>query len=296
MGWMLVKPDKRYSVKADIRDLQADPWIQFQHKHYAWLGPMMAFVLPSLIAGLGWGDYSGGYFYAGACRLLFVHHSTFCVNSMAHFFGSHTYDDARTPKDHLLTAFVTLGEGYHNFHHEFPNDYRNGIRFFDYDPTKWLIKFASIFGLSWGLKEFPANEVMKGQILMLQKRLDREKAKLIYPGPIGSLPPYTWDDVKRQVREGTALVVIDGLIHDVTNFVEEHPGGVPFISAAIGQDATARFRGETGIYQHSNAARHLLTTFRVGRLVQDASPRSSSSAASSAFALPEMAAPKDKNQ
>lgn len=50
-----------------------------------------------------------------------VHHTTFCVNSVAHFFGDHTFDDERTPKDHFITALMTLGEGYHNFHHEFPN-------------------------------------------------------------------------------------------------------------------------------------------------------------------------------
>jgi len=120
MGWMLHKPDPKNKVKSDIRDLQADPMINFQHKHYAWFGPLMAFIFPTLVAGLFWGDYLGGYFYAGACRLLFVHHSTFCVNSLAHYFGAKSYDDARSPRDHILTAIVTLGEGYHNFHHEFP--------------------------------------------------------------------------------------------------------------------------------------------------------------------------------
>jgi stearoyl-CoA desaturase (Delta-9 desaturase) len=110
----------------------------------------MAIFLPTLVAGLGWGDYRGGYFFAGILRLVFVHHATFCVNSLAHFLGSSTYDDVHSPKDHIVTALVTLGEGYHNFHHLFAQgiwfdanlnqkDYRNGIRYFDYDPTKWLI-------------------------------------------------------------------------------------------------------------------------------------------------------------
>jgi len=266
MGWMLMKPDRKYKVKADIRDLQADPWINFQHTHYAWLGPFIAFVLPTLICGLGWGDYRGGYFYVGALRLLFVHHSTFCVNSVAHFFGSHTYDDDRTPRDHIVTAFLTLGEGYHNFHHEFPNDYRNGIRSYDYDPTKWLIKGCSLFGLTYNLKEFPQNEVAKGKLMMKQKQLDREKAKLRFPGPVASLPAMSWDTLRRKVREGQALVVVDGLVHDVTHFMDEHPGGVPLLQAVIGKDGTAHFRGETGVYRHSNAAKHLLTTFRVARL------------------------------
>jgi stearoyl-CoA desaturase (delta-9 desaturase) len=59
---------------------------------------------------------------------VFVHHATFCVNSLAHYIGSHTYADNHTPRDHFVTALMTLGEGYHNFHHEFPQDYRNAIR------------------------------------------------------------------------------------------------------------------------------------------------------------------------
>jgi stearoyl-CoA desaturase (delta-9 desaturase) len=273
MGWMLVKMPKEYRVQADIRDLQADPLLNFQHKFYLPLGLLMAFGVPTAICHFGWNDWMGGLFYVGICRLLFVHHSTFCVNSMAHFFGAHTYDDDRTPRDHLFTAFVTLGEGYHNFHHEFPNDYRNGIRFYDYDPTKWLILGCSLFGLTYNLKEFPANEVTKGQLTMQQKHLDREKAKLKYPGPIGQLPAMSWDLIRRKVREGQALVVVDGLVHDVANFLEEHPGGMKILQAAIGQDATSHFRGETGIYRHSNAARHLLTTFRVGRLEEDANEK-----------------------
>jgi len=260
--------EKEYKVKADIRDLQEDPMINFQHKHYGWLGPLMAFGVPTLVAGLLWGDFWGGFLYAGALRQVFVHHSTFCVNSVAHLLGSHTYDDERSPRDNLLTAFVTFGEGYHNFHHEFPNDYRNGIRWFDYDPTKWFITLWSLFGLTYQLKEFPHNEVAKGKIHMKQKKLDIQKAKLHYPPPITSLPEMTWEEIDARVhgKVPQLLVVYEGVVHDVTNFIREHPGGISLLRSAIGQDLTARFNGDTGIYKHSQAARHLLTTFRVARL------------------------------
>jgi len=156
--------------------------INFQHKNYLWMGLGMAFLVPTLIAGLLWGDYWGGFVYAGVCRLIFVHHSTFCVNSMAHYFGSHTYDDERTPRDHIFTALVTMGEGYHNFHHEFPNDYRNGIRPYDYDPTKWTIRLLSLFGLTYKLKEFPANEVAKGKLHMKQKKIRSRKGEINVSG------------------------------------------------------------------------------------------------------------------
>jgi len=266
MGWMIVKPDERYKVKADIRDLQADPMINFQHTNYLWMGLGMAFGVPCIVASLAWGDFWGGLVYAGFFRQVFVHHATFCVNSMAHYFGNFTYDDERTPRDHIFTALVTIGEGYHNFHHEFPNDYRNGIRFYDYDPTKWLIRGLSLFGLTYNLKEFPANEITKGKLHMRQKKLDVEKAQLMYPADIKSLPVWTWDDIKRKIQLGSLLVVVDDLVHDVSNFLPDHPGGVPLLKAAIGKDGTNMFNGNTGVYRHSNAARHLLTTFRVARL------------------------------
>jgi stearoyl-CoA desaturase (delta-9 desaturase) len=269
VGWMLFNPVNK--AKADIRDLQSDPIMNFQHTHYAWMGPGMAFIVPALIAHFGWNDFWGGLVYAGICRLIFVHHATFCVNSMAHYFGNHTYDDERSPRDHIITALVTIGEGYHNFHHEFPNDYRNGIRYFDYDPTKWLIRGLSLFGLTYNLKEFPANEIIKGKLQMQQKHLDLEKAKLMYPADIKSLPVWTWEDIKRKNEMSSSLVVVDGLVHDVSNFILDHPGGVQLIQCAIGKDATDMFNGTTKVYKHSQAARHLLTTFRVARLEEQES-------------------------
>jgi len=218
-----------------------------------------------VVAGVFWGDFWGGYIYAGVIRLVFVHHTTFCVNSVAHFFGSHTFDDARTPKDHFITALLTLGEGYHNFHHEFPNDYRNGIRTFDYDPTKWLIGSLNAVGLAFNLKTFPLNEINKGKINMKQKKLDIEKSKLTWPVDIKTLPKYSWNDIRSINQQGTQqLIVVDGFVHNVSGFIDSHPGGKGIMRACIGTDASRQFNGS--VYRHSNAARNLLSNFRVAVL------------------------------
>jgi stearoyl-CoA desaturase (delta-9 desaturase) len=265
LGWMLVKPNDLNYGEADVRDLKANRIVSFQHRYYPLLVLVMGFVLPTLVAGLGWGDWRGGYFYAAVCRLLFVHHTTFCVNSVAHYFGEHTYDDERTPKDHLVTALMTLGEGYHNFHHEFPNDYRNGIRWYDYDPTKWLIYLCSLVGLAYDLKEFPSNEIRKGQLNMKQKRLDEEKAHLQWGPPIEQLPEMTWEQVRDDVKnKQCALIVIDNVVHDVTEFLPRHPGGEGILRAVVGTDGSKSFHG--AVYKHSNAAKNLLSNFRVARL------------------------------
>jgi stearoyl-CoA desaturase (delta-9 desaturase) len=69
--------------------------------------------------------------------------------------GETPFDDKHTPRDHLVTALVTIGEGYHNFHHQFPMDYRNAIKWYQYDPTKWFIWVCQELGLASHLKVQP---------------------------------------------------------------------------------------------------------------------------------------------
>jgi len=262
IGWMLINRPRSRIGYADVADLDADPFVKWQHKNYAAIALFMAFGFPTLIAGLGWGDWRGGYFYAGVLRLVLVHHATFCVNSLAHYLGDTTFDDHHTPRDHFFTAFITMGEGYHNFHHEFPQDYRNAILNYQYDPTKWLIKLCSLVGLAYNLKKFPQNEVVKGQVYMVEKKVTKIKDGLNWGIPINKLPIYTWDEYQEKTKEGKAWVLIEGIIYDVGNFIEEHPGGPRYLKTALGKDVTTAFNG--AVYNHSNGARNLMSTMRVG--------------------------------
>ncbi|KAG1048422.1 hypothetical protein G6F43_009188 [Rhizopus delemar] len=264
-GWMLVKRPNNRIGYADVADLKADSVVAFQHRLYPYFALGMGFLFPTLVAGLGWGDFRGGFFYAAVARLVFVHHATFCVNSLAHYLGEASFDDHNTPRDHWITALATLGEGYHNFHHQFPQDYRNAIKYTQYDPTKWLIIVLSWFGLAYELKEFPSNEVSKGRIFMQEKKIREEKSKLFYGVPLKDLPVYTWEEFQSLVlNENKKWILIEGVLYDVKNFMKEHPGGVKYLSTAIGKDMTTSFNG--GIYNHSNGARNLLTSLRVGVL------------------------------
>lgn len=112
VGWMIWKPRRKIGY-ADTSDLENNPVVRWQHKHYIPLILIMGLIVPMAVAGLGWGDWRGGFFFAGAGRLLFVHHSTFCVNSLAHWLGDAPFDDKHTPRNHFITALVTNGEGYH---------------------------------------------------------------------------------------------------------------------------------------------------------------------------------------
>jgi stearoyl-CoA desaturase (delta-9 desaturase) len=86
-----------------------------------------------------WGDPWGGLFVAGFLRAAVMLQATFSINSLAHLVGKKRFDTRSSARDSMLTALVTFGEGYHSFHHRFPFDYRNGARWWRYDPSKWLI-------------------------------------------------------------------------------------------------------------------------------------------------------------
>ena len=217
-----------------------------------------------------WGDYWGGYFVVGVARLVFVHHSTFCVNSLAHWAGSAEYTDGHTARNSIITALVTLGEGYHNFHHEFPSDYRNGVEWWQYDPTKHFIYAASLLGLAYDLQEFPASEIVKGQLQMKQKALDARKERLFWGPNPDSLRVLTRAEFdKACAAEGKVWVIIDGFVVDLAKWAPDHPGGREIIEGQVGKDATAYFKGESGVaggYKHSNAARNMVQTLRVARI------------------------------
>jgi len=220
--------------------------------------------LPHRRGGIFWGDWAGGYFFAGILRLVFVHHSTFMVNSLAHYLGTSSYADNHTPRDSVITAVLTLGEGYHNFHHEFPNDYRNAIRFYQYDPTKWTIKALSYIGQTYDLKKFPENEVQKGQIQMHEKKIKKMKQGVDWGLAADELPIVSKDVFNELLREGYKLVIVSEIVHDVTEFMGEHPGGKAILENMVGKDATRQFNG--GVYEHSNGAHNLLSQMRIGRI------------------------------
>jgi len=266
LGWMIQKQHMGEIGFADISDLHRDKMIMWQHKYYPFIAITVGIIIPTLIAGL-WGDMAGGFFYACMWRMVFVHHATFCVNSLAHWWGDKTYSDFHTAFDSVITAVLTLGEGYHNYHHEFPSDYRNGIRFYHYDPTKWLVKFLSYFGLTYNLRMMETNEIEKAKIQMQQRAIDKESASLY--GPEHPLPSLSWDDIKQRVTKGDKLIVIENVVVDVRDFVDQHPGGRQTLLNILGRDVTSLFKGVDAEHQHTKEAYRFLESMRVGVVRED---------------------------
>lgn len=170
IGWMLREYQAhRYTDYSNVRDLQKDAIVMWQHKHYLALTVGINFGIPFMI-GLLLGDVIGSLLLVGFLRLVLSHHTTFFINSLAHIWGKQTYTDKNTARDNGLLAFFTFGEGYHNYHHIFENDYRNGIRWWQFDPTKWLIKGCSYLNLTEKLRVSPEDKVERARLAMSLKR------------------------------------------------------------------------------------------------------------------------------
>lgn len=175
IGWMLREyQEQRYSNYENARDLQKDPIVMWQHKHYLALTLFMNIGVPLLI-GLLIGQVWGALLFAGFLRLVLGHHSTFFINSLAHIWGKQPYTDRNSARDNGFLAFLTFGEGYHNFHHIFSGDYRNGVRWYHFDPTKWLIGVLSWCKLAWNLKRTNPYQIEKARLEMLMQRLSARK-------------------------------------------------------------------------------------------------------------------------
>ena len=160
MGWMLRNYNTNDPDFSNARDLQRDKVVMWQDKHYVALTTFMNLGLP-LLLGLWHGDIIGTVLVVGLLRLVVNHHVTFFINSLAHYWGSQPYTEDNSARDNGVLAFLTYGEGYHNYHHIFQTDYRNGIRWWQWDPTKWMISLCSRVGLASKLVRIPDFRVQR---------------------------------------------------------------------------------------------------------------------------------------
>ncbi len=165
IGWMVRAYPSGVENFTNIPDLRRDRMLTFQHRHYVPLVLATNIGLPLLV---GWltGHLWGTFLLAGVLRLVLSHHFTFFINSLAHMWGSRPYSEANTARDNPVLAVLTFGEGYHNFHHHFAHDYRNGVRWWQWDPTKWLIAGLHYVGLTRKLKRTPVFQIQRALLAM----------------------------------------------------------------------------------------------------------------------------------
>jgi stearoyl-CoA desaturase (delta-9 desaturase) len=173
IGWLMfkLKTDPSYE---NVPDLKKDWMVMLQHKYIHWLGAFVAFVLPAAL-GYAWGGWRsalGAFLIAGVARVVFLQHCTFCINSLCHYIGKRPYSSRCTARDSWIMAVVTFGEGYHNYHHEFQHDYRNGVKPWQFDPTKWIIWTLAKIGLAKNLRRVPSERILLAELAEAQRRME----------------------------------------------------------------------------------------------------------------------------
>jgi stearoyl-CoA desaturase (delta-9 desaturase) len=151
------------------KDLVADRLVMFQHKFYVWIAIVMNVVIPAAL-GMIWGDPVGAVLIAGFLRLVLQWHATFSINSFTHLIGSQPFSTENSARDSFVAALITMGEGYHNYHHRFQTDYRNGIRWYQFDPTKWFVWSLSTIGVTSDLRRTAKDRVAQARASVIAQR------------------------------------------------------------------------------------------------------------------------------
>ncbi|MCB1204455.1 MAG: acyl-CoA desaturase [Verrucomicrobiae bacterium] len=170
MGWIFFKLYPR--PLANVGDLKKDSLVMWQHHYHRPIAFIAGLVLPALLGLLygGWESALGAFLIAGVARLVCVQHCTFFINSLCHTIGKRPYDSSTSARDSWLMAIFTFGEGYHNYHHSFQHDYRNGVKPWQWDPTKWAIWILAKLGLVTELRRVPEEKIVLAELREMKAR------------------------------------------------------------------------------------------------------------------------------
>lgn len=150
-GWLFWRSP--YRDEKYVSRLKQDPVVLWQEKYYLPI-VLSGLLLPFVVGFLynGWVGGLGCFLLAGVGRTFLVLNSTFCINSVCHLWGDQPHGDSNSSRDSWVVSLITFGEGYHNYHHMYQSDYRNGPMWYNFDPSKWLIYGLSKMGLVSSLR------------------------------------------------------------------------------------------------------------------------------------------------
>jgi stearoyl-CoA desaturase (delta-9 desaturase) len=163
MGWLMCRKHTEVKEKGrliDISDLEADTIVKFQKKYYYPLVLTISFAIPTLLPCKIWGETLTTAWFANQLRYVYLLHLAWLVNSAAHLWGPRPYDKRINPAENKAVAFLTYGEGWHNYHHVFPWDYKTSeFGYYHYNFTTAFIDFFAWLGWAYDLKTVSENVV-----------------------------------------------------------------------------------------------------------------------------------------
>lgn len=193
--WLFDEP-RPISPKV-VSDLLENKSLQFQDRHYL---PLVVGVnaLVFFVAGFLLSDFIGAFFLVLWGRMFALHHSTWFINSLAHTLGNKPFSQEQSAVDNYILCFLTFGEGYHNYHHTFANDYRNGVKWYHFDPTKWTIWLLTKMGLASNLKRVDPAAIKKRMVIE-HKRLLTDR--------LGALSWVNCDEFEKKIETISARLI-----------------------------------------------------------------------------------------
>ncbi|KAF8527558.1 hypothetical protein BU17DRAFT_39677 [Hysterangium stoloniferum] len=291
VGWLFRRPFYPRMSSIDISDLMNDPVVTFQHRHYQKLALVNGLFIPPLIAWT-WGDALGGFIWGSMVCKIMLWHGVFFVNSLAHWKGFRRYSDEVSARANLFVSITAGGEGNHNYvsqqfyasspSHAFPQDFRNGRDWHDWDPSKWAIFFLYKVGLVKSLKRAPDEDVEFAMDYMRRKKggvhhngepysVDKQEKEFgEWTGPV-------WSRIKaeehvKQAR-GKCFVFVNDYLVDVTVFMKEHVGGAKILRtySIRGEGEDFNFQDVTWAFQsfnnHTRIARKRMRDLAVAKVL-----------------------------
>ncbi|HYH78205.1 MAG TPA: fatty acid desaturase [Longimicrobium sp.] len=151
VGWVFDRKNAETEMDA-VPDLA-------RHRELVWLERWP--LVPAVVLGVacfafgGWPGLVVGFFWS----TVLLYHGTFFINSLAHVHGRQRYVTGDDSRNNWWLAVITLGEGWHNNHHAYQRSTRQGFRWYEFDPTFYVLKALSWVGVVWELGEPPVEVV-----------------------------------------------------------------------------------------------------------------------------------------
>ncbi|MBX5442528.1 MAG: acyl-CoA desaturase [Solirubrobacteraceae bacterium] len=150
VGWLFVHTQRGLKTRY-APDLLKDPVVAFVDRTFLWWAAA-GLALPALLGFLLVGTWQAaltGLLWGGLVRMFVVHHVTFAINSLCHFFGRRDYVTEDESRNLAWLAPLSFGEAWHNNHHAFPTAAFHGMRRWQIDPSAWVIRGLERAGLAW---------------------------------------------------------------------------------------------------------------------------------------------------
>ena len=169
VGWIFDQRHRETDM-TKVEDLAAFPEIRWLHRFELVPAAAMGTVCFFLA---GWSGVVVGYLWS----TVLVYHSTFCINSLAHIHGKRRYVTGDGSRNNWLLAFFTMGEGWHNNHHAYQSSVRQGFRWWEVDPTFYILWGLSKIGVVWDLKS-PPKHVLRNEHRLGARVVERAAAQL----------------------------------------------------------------------------------------------------------------------